>query len=267
MKKVAITFFLLTLSFFVFSQAITLNGIYQGKNLLVMNPFASSGVGFCVYEVRVNSQVTTDEINSSAFEIDLSLFQLKIGDPINVVIKHKENCVPKVLNPEVLKPKSTFYVSSIKVKRDGKLYWTTTGESGSLPFIVEQFRWNKWVKIGTVEGIGTPDAHEYSIDVRPHCLDNRFRVKQIDYTKKPNYSKEAKYRSMDPCVTYEPVKKIKNEIVFSAVTMYEIYNPFGNLLIKGTGNKVDVSSLKRLEENEYILHYDNKVAKFNIAKK
>jgi len=267
MKKVVITFFLLTLSFFVFSQAITLNGIYQGKNLLVMNPFASSGVGFCVYEVRVNGQVTTDEINSSAFEIDLSLYQLQVGDPLSVIIKHKANCVPKVLNPEVLKPKSTFNATSIKVKRDGKLYWTTTGESGSLPYTVEQFRWNKWVTIGTVQGIGTKGTHEYSIDVRPHCDNNRFRVKQIDYTKKPNYSKEARYRSMDPCVTYQPQKKIKNEILFSAVTMYEVYNPYGNLLVRGIGNKVDVSSLTRLEENEYILHYGNSVAKFNIAKK
>ena len=52
---------------------IVLEGNYQGKNIYVQNPFASSGVGFCVYEVTINDQTTTDEINSSAFEIDFSL--------------------------------------------------------------------------------------------------------------------------------------------------------------------------------------------------
>ena len=68
--------FVLTIAFLLvqngFSQSmILLEGTYQGKNVYVQNPFASSGVGFCVYEVRVNDQVTTDEIGSSAFEIDL----------------------------------------------------------------------------------------------------------------------------------------------------------------------------------------------------
>jgi capsular polysaccharide biosynthesis protein len=56
---------------------ILLEGTYQGKNVYVQNPFASNGVGFCVYEVRVNDQITTDEIGSSAFEVDLRNFQLK----------------------------------------------------------------------------------------------------------------------------------------------------------------------------------------------
>ena len=55
-----------------FSQGgvIILEGNYQGKNLYIQNPFGSGGVGFCVTEVLVNGNITTDEINSSAFEID-----------------------------------------------------------------------------------------------------------------------------------------------------------------------------------------------------
>lgn len=264
MKKVIFACLLLALSLFSFSQEITLDGVYQGENLLVMNPFASSNVGFCVYEVRVNGEVTTDEINSSAFEIDLGLYQFNIGDKISVVIKHKQNCLPKVLNPEVLKPRSTFQVTYIKVKRDNKLYWTTVGESGSLKFVVEQYRWNKWVAVGEVMGKGTPGQNEYVVDIHPHCENNRFRVKQVDYSRKPRYSKEARYRSMDPCVTYSPTKKITNEIIFSAETMFEIYNPFGNLVLKGFGKSVDVSGLKKLDKYEYILHYGSSVTTFNV---
>ena len=59
-------------------------GHYQGKNLYVQNPFSGSGVGFCVIAVYVNGDVTTDQVNSSAFEIDFSNLSLKVGEPVTV---------------------------------------------------------------------------------------------------------------------------------------------------------------------------------------
>ena len=246
----------------VFAGDIVLKGIYQGKNLYVMNPFASSGIGFCVYEVEVNGKVATDEINSSAFEIDLSVYQLKIGDKVTVVIKHKSNCTPKVLNPEVLKPKSTFKVLTMTIENDNTLKWVTTNESGPLPYVVEQYRWNKWIKVGTVEGKGTQGTHTYSITVHPHSGMNKFRIKQIDYTKRPRYSQELNYLSKKPPVTFSP-KKVENEIRFSRPTLYEIYDNYGNIVKKGYGDKVDVSGLKK---GEYFLNYDNKMDTFKKKK-
>ncbi len=137
------------------SQVLVLDGNYQGRDIYVQNPFSSSGVGFCVYEVRVNNEVTTDEVNSSAFAIDFNMLNLKIGDPLNIEIIHKEGCDPIVINPEVLKPISTFELTSITVDKNNLLKWSTTNESGILPFIIEQYRWNKWVKVGEVQGKGT----------------------------------------------------------------------------------------------------------------
>ena len=51
----------------LWAGTIVLEGHYQGKNLFIQNPFSEAGVGFCVYEVTVNDQIATDEINSSAF--------------------------------------------------------------------------------------------------------------------------------------------------------------------------------------------------------
>ncbi len=258
-KSLGILIFLTLFTTFISAEEIKVEGIYQGENLFVMNPFASTGVGFCVYEVTVNGEITTDEINSSAFEIDLSVFRLKIGDKVVVIIKHKEGCLPKVLNPEVLKPKSTYKVLDITVDRKNKkLRWTTTGERGSLPFIVEQFKWNKWVKIATVKGKGTEGKHSYSVSIVPTSGTNKFRVKQIDYSRKPRYSPEVTYRSLDPPVTFSPVKP-KTVINFSAVTAYEIYDFYGRLVKKGTGNKVDISKLKK---GDYFLNYDNQMGRF-----
>lgn len=259
MKRVLLVFlFLITAQLLSFGGEIVLKGVYQGKNLYVMNPFASSGVGFCVFEVRVNGQITTDEINSSAFEIDLSIFQFKKGDKLIIIVKHKEGCTPKVINPEVLKPQSTYVASLMKVDREGKLSWSTTGESGSLPFIVEQFRWNKWIKVATVEGKGTSSKNSYSVKVNPHSGNNRFRIKQVDYTRKPRYSKEVRFRSMTPPVTYAPAKPI-SEIVFSQETMYEIYDYYGNLINKGSAAKVDISGLAK---GDYFLNYGTKTETF-----
>ncbi len=240
------------------SGDIVLNGIFQGKNLYVMNPFASSGIGFCVYEVSVNGQITTDEINSSAFEIDLSVFQFKIGDKVKVEIKHKENCTPKVLNAEVLKPKSTFTIASMNIDNDKTFKWTTKGEAGSLPFIVEQYRWNKWIKIGKVEGKGTPGVNSYSIDIHPHSGNNKFRVKQIDFSKKPHYSKELTYKAKVPPVSFSP-KKVETEITFTSPTLFEIYDYYGNIVKKGFGATIDCSGLKK---GDYFLNFDNQMETF-----
>src|SRR4051812_11757378 len=136
MKKILFAIFSLLVSTAGFSNGVLLlEGNYQGKNLYIQNPFASSGVGFCVQEVRVNGNVTTDEITSSAFEIDFRNLQLKIGDKVEIKITHKDDCKPKVLNPEVLKPKSTFEVMSMSVAPDMTFKWTTKGETGKLPYI------------------------------------------------------------------------------------------------------------------------------------
>src|SRR5690606_16112275 len=108
--------------------------------LYIKNPFSGRGVGFCVFEVYVNGALTRDEINSSAFAIDFNILGIKVGDPIEIILKHKDGCTPLILNPESIKPHSTFEVSDIKVSNN-ILTWTTTKESGSLPFIIEQFRW------------------------------------------------------------------------------------------------------------------------------
>ena len=238
---------------------IVLEGNYQGKNLYVQNPFASSGVGFCAYEVTVNGQVTTDEVNSSAFEIDFKNLGLKPGDKVVVKIEHKDDCTPKVLNPEVLKPKSTFTTQSISVDpKTSTLKWTAKDESGKLTYTVEQFRWNKWVKVGEVDGIGTPEAHDYQFKVSPNSGKNKFRVKQVDYTGQPRLSNPADFNSDIPAVTEGP-EKVKDFINFSAPTMYEIYDEYGNIAKRGFGDKVDVTDLKK---GIYYLNYDNSMTQF-----
>jgi hypothetical protein len=248
------------------SNVIILEGNYQGKVLYVQNPFGPGGVGFCVTEVKVNDNITTDETNSSAFEIDLKAHKLSPGDKVEVKIMHKEGCKPRVLNPEVLKPKSTYEIVTMTADKDGTLKWSTKSETGKLPFIIEQFRWNKWVKVGEVEGFGTPVGHDYSFKVSPHSGKNQLRVRQTDYSGQPRVSKAIDFIGESPEVEYTPQKTSK-EITFltkgkqgtAIETMYEIYDQYGNVVKKGFGSKVDVSNLPR---GSYYLNFDNKMGEF-----
>src|SRR5690606_17298137 len=88
-------------------KKLVFEGHYQGKNIFVQNPFKPDGVGFCTDRVLVNGNVTSDQINSSAYEIDFTKLSLKVGDAVSVVIEHGNDCTPKVLNAEVLNPTST----------------------------------------------------------------------------------------------------------------------------------------------------------------
>lgn len=243
---------LLCISNFGFSEAIVINGIYQGKDLYVKNPFSDDGAGFCVYEVIVNGETTKDEINSSAFAIDFNILGIKSGEDLEVIIRHKDGCSPLVLNPEAIKPHSTFKVTDIDVSNN-ILTWTTTNESGSLPFIVEQFRWNKWVKAGEVQGNGK--GGDYKFKLEPYSGSNKVRVKQVDYTDEPRYSEAVEYTSNVPKVDFSPKQKVEDVIKFTAPTRYEIFDIYGNLVETGYGSSVDVSNLER--KGEYYLNYDS----------
>lgn len=255
MKKIifALFTFFIALVQGINAQVIVIEGHYQGRDIYVQNPFSASGVGFCVYEVRVNGLATTDEINSSAFAVDLALQNLNIGDEINIEIAHKDGCDPIIINPEVLKPLSTFEIVNINVSDKGLLKWTTKDESGKLPFIIEQFRWNKWVKVGEVEGKGNAGENQYEFKVIPNSGINKVRVKQVDSTAKPRYSSTFSFSSKIPKVTFSPVK-VKKEISFSRETLYEIYNMYGNMVARGYANKIDVSNL---EKGKFYLNYDS----------
>ena len=267
MKKISLYLFLLgSISFSAFSQGgvIILEGNYQGKNLYVQNPYGSGGVGFCVSEVLVNGNITTDETNSSAFEIDFKPHKLNVGDKVEIKIKHKEDCKPKVLNPEVLKPKSTFEVVSMSIERDGTVKWSTKSETGKLAFAVEQFRWNKWVKVGEVDGNGTPTTNNYTFKVVPHSGKNQVRVRQTDYSGQPRLSKPVDFMADVPEVNFAPIKASKKVNFFTSgekpiETMYEIYDQYGNIVKKGYGSEVEVSNLPK---GGYFLNYDNKMGEF-----
>jgi len=243
---------------------LSLEGHYQGRNLFVENPLDEDGFGFCITRVTVNGVPISASVQTSAFKIVFDEFGMKIGDPVFVVLEHGMGCKPKVLNPEVLLPKSTFEVQSMTCSEDGLLKWQTKNESGKLTFFVEQFRWDKWVVVGEVKGKGSKSLNSYSIRISPHSGKNTVRVTQIDHSGKKRKSEAITFQNTtinQP--TFYP-KQVNDIIKFSSngksiETRYEIFDAYGNIVKKGVGKEVDCSSFQK---GAYYINYDNKSEKF-----
>jgi hypothetical protein len=262
--------FLFVLTFIVLSLAIlgqeklfSIEGSYQGKNLFVNNSPQSDGFGYCVSKVLVNGDILPASIQTANFEIDFSLFGLKSGDKVFVVLEHAEGCEPKFINPEVLLPKSTFNCVKISATTKGLLQWQTTNENGSLDFIVEQFRWGRWVEAGQVKGVGSSAANNYQFELSPHSGNNKVRVSQVDNTGQKRSSNATTFQSDVPKVKKYPAK-VTDYIFFQSngktvKTKFEVYDAFGNLLKVGFNDKVDC---RNLVNGVYFINFDNSTEKF-----
>ena len=130
---------------FAQEEKLELSGVYKGKNLYVQNPFAGDMGHFCSKEVFVNGEKKMSNIQSSAYEINLSF--LKMGDPLIIKITHNANCSPKILNPQVVRNAANqFHFLAFNVSQS-KLSWSTKGESGGCKMFVQQFTRGQWMNL------------------------------------------------------------------------------------------------------------------------
>lgn len=243
---------------------LSIEGTFQGKNLYVQNPMDDDGYGYCATEVSLNGTVIMDSIrlNVGAFEIDLISRNFAIGDSIFIVIKHHDGCKPKILlTGDGCMPLLRFFVTSIEISEQGILTWTTVNERVIWPYIVEQYRWNKWIPVGEVPGTGNADTNIYRFTVVPHSGENIFRITQSDYSGAKKTSNEIRFQSTTKKVKYKVNPEIKT-IDFSNETLFELYDEHGSIIIKGSEKNVDCSSLKK---GTYWLNFDNENVKIKLG--
>jgi hypothetical protein len=200
-------------------KLLSLDGTYQNNNLVVYNPPQSDGFGFCVTKVLVNGEILPAAIQSAHFEINFQLFQLKVGENVFVVLEHALGCQPRFMNPEILLPKSTFRCTSINADKTGMIHWTTTEEAGSLDFIIEQYRWNRWVEVGQVKGKGTKQSNAYQFQITPHSGKNQIRVSQLDNSGEKRSSQAVFFNSGLSSLKISPTK-VRDNLYFKVGSKY-----------------------------------------------
>lgn len=251
-------FFSLFSSHIARAQQLELSGIYQGEDLYVVNEVGDDGVGFCCYEVRVNGMVTTDEVNSHAFEIDLDALDLGIGRNIIVQLAHRQGCRPRILNMDAMRPEANFNLQSITVDDPGKLAWKVSNEAGALPYSVQQYKWGRWVEVDRVYGIGMEEMYIYSTQVRHIPGLNRYRVVQTDLDGGRVESRETSFIREAEAVTFAYERK-SQELRFSEMTHFEVIDAYGTTVVRGENNIID---LRLVPKGTYFLNYGNQNAEF-----
>ncbi len=240
----------------------SLEGHYQGKNLYVQSPESDDGFGYCISRVTVNGTPISSNIQTSAFQIDFTELNIKVGEHIIVILEHGDGCHPKVMNPEVILPRSTFVIEEIECAEDGSLTWLTTGESGKLPFVIEQYKWNKWIAVGEVDGTGESKLNSYTFNLVPHSGENKIRVVQEDNTGKKHVSEEVVFISAAPVLEMRTIEGQRVIEFFGdgkkVSTKYEVFDAYGNIVKKGYSSSIDYSNLAK---GIYYVNYDNQNGK------
>lgn len=157
---------------------------------------------------------------------------------------------------------ASFEIQSIKVSKDGLVSWTASNENGSLPYLVEQYVYDKWTKVSEVNGIGTPTPNSYSVPVILHSGENKFRVRQKGYDNISRFSDAISFYSKKEPVTYTVTDK-NRRVEFSNDTYFIIYDPYGAIIKQGYGSAIDVTNYAK---GYYCLIYDNKLGGFQKKK-
>ena len=232
-------------------QSIELGGLYQGENLLVVNEPSADGVGFCCYEVRVNGLITADEVNSHAFEVDLSSLGLPLGKGVSIRLKHRSGCAPRILNPEVVLPSPGFQLVDFKAAPSGEVTWTTIDEHGRMPFVLQQFKWGKWVDVVRLDGRGGPEEQIYTALVQPIRGENLLRLTHLAPDGTLEVKGEARFQGDVPEVTMEYDVKAQ-VLTFSRSTQYELVDAFGTVVLSGVGRE---ATLRYLARGEYFANF------------
>jgi hypothetical protein len=236
------------------TDEVQVQGHYFGKNIIIVNPLKNNE--FSVKSVFVNGNQAKDEINSSAFELDLSRFGLQEGDPVIIKINYTSSIgKPEIYNPSALLPSNTFrFVSAECDKKNLFIHFTVEGHSITESFEVEHYRWDKWMTVKLVNPNETKTFPSFSVPFSPHSGRNLFRVRYIDTEGNIHYSSDIKYTSKVKEVILVS-DKVKDVIELSDETMFQLYDENGALLLDGIGSRIEIAEFAK---GKYFLNFDNK---------
>jgi len=144
---------------------------------------------------------------------------------------------------------------NFKIDLDGKMTWQTENEKANANFEIKEFRWNKYLLIGEIKGKG-PGNNSYSFLADTSCSLYHVRLTVVDSiprdSEKVSYNlpKEIKITSNLSITKKTPI------ITLSARSKYEVYDQYGNELLKGCDNSINT---KKLLKGLYYVCFGNNI--------
>lgn len=124
MKYLVLIFILITTPLLA-QKKLEINCINTGENLFIQNPFTDDLIHFCTEAIKINDSIYSTDLNRNAIKLDLRSFKIPLGEKVNIIIIHKERCIPKILHSMGHPPRiSKIRFDSIKLDEEGVLTWT-----------------------------------------------------------------------------------------------------------------------------------------------
>lgn len=235
-------------------EELVLTGVYNGKNLFVQNPLSSNMKDYCTKEVWVNEKQLFSSPRSSAFTINLS--HLTPQAPVTIRIVYNNGCVPKIINPQVIRTRNNFRYLSLNVDST-QLEWVTSGEHTSGKFFIEKWTDGRWSPLGSRESRGVENSR-YQHEVTHQSGENKYRIKYLQGDGETFYSSVQNYEASLAPVTFAPTR-VSDKIYLSREAAYAVCDPKGNELLKGHGKEI---SLGHLPTGLYHLVIEDRIEKF-----
>jgi hypothetical protein len=244
-------FALIQISSFAQIDSLIASGRYYNANVFIYNPDIDNG--YSIQAITINGDTLKGNLSTNGIELDFSVLGLNEGSPIQIRIFYKSGAKPTIVNPEVLASNQNLRFSRPKFIK-GHLQWRLTGSLSDSPIYIEHFEWGEWRLAGEVDPLDTIRNKLYQYDIPSHSGVNRVRLFTFDGQHKKVESKELRYSvSKDMAVTLATTK-IKDDVVFSRETHYELFDNNGILLKSGTDRYVN---MRDLPKGLYWLNYDN----------
>lgn len=151
--------------------------------------------------------------------------------------------------------------TEFKIDEYHVLHFSTVNETETSMVFLERFKWNKWVLVDSIQGLGKAENHyEVKLQVSIGCYSFRLRGGTCPSCWYSPGRKPPQQICSDNYVpaTFRP-QKVRDSIWFSGPTEYEIYDAYGNIMLKGMEKSIYTGELKR---GVYYINYDAEMGKF-----
>jgi len=237
------------------AQEILLEGYYNGINLYVQNPKIGEDK-YCITSITINGKLDAPLKQNSSFDIEMAY--LEIGAPVEVLIRHHRNCMPKVLNGSVIKKRVPFKFTDLQVT-ESSIEWASQGERVYGKYFIRRYDKNHWNTIHAMNCKNQDELQQYNYQVCHFSGENKYQIKYLESSGKAYYSEPIEFTAAKKQVSHS-YDQMQEKLSFSVKAQYRIMDVSGKVLMQGCANVVDC---KKLKKGIYHVAFENQVKQFS----
>ena len=146
------------------------------------------------------------------------------------------------------------FFKHVNIDSNNVITWMVLNDQDNVVYQLQEFRWNKWILLGEVNSKGK-GTNSYRFEDKDICDIYNIRVRQKNNI--TCFSKKVKNKHWAPVLFAKGCGR--PDIRFRLSTRYEVYDSYGNIVLSGCGDRVEIDHLKR---GTYYINYGKEMSKF-----